>query len=253
MSIRLGLMPLLWACSNTPLTADLPEDMAVSLQHCEMLDGSARDWCAIQALDDTFNPRAGTDIIKVCSRMSDPDASDRCIELSVRNYVDPAPAENCDDINDTMMRNSCWLSDADRQMNGPIEGVMAVCEKSGPLLRHCVVHVSTHRQEYWIANGFEVMTSDIRYILGRVDGLEQSLDFGQGVGTAARMLGLVPGMPGPCDAFRYGQGKMACETALLGRTVGIPMGSPEGSSAAAGPQSGNTQMGNFGGQQGGPR
>lgn len=233
----LGLVLVLGsACAAaTPLTADLDEEMKEAVEHCEALAGNARDWCAIQAIDDGTEPHAGTATIKVCERLKDVDARDRCIELSVRTHLDPAPPESCDAISDDMMRNSCWLSDADRQMNMPIDDVMSVCERAGPLLRHCAVHVATHRLDYWAQEGFGVMTGDVRKILDTVEGLEASIEFGQGVGGAARQLGLVPGMAGPCDAFRYGNGKMACESAVLGRAVGIPQGSAMGMPGSGGP------------------
>lgn len=241
-------LALLAACGSPDLTSGIAPEVAETIAHCEVLEGSARDWCAIQGLDDSLVPQPGTETVKVCERLRDEDAHDRCIELSVRVHVDPAGPEHCDAIHDDMMRHSCWLSDADRQMSEPIATVMSVCERAGPLLRHCAVHVATHRQDYWREHGFGTMTSDVRAILDTVEGLEASIEFGQGVGYAARDLGLAPGMSGPCDAFRYGNGKMACESAVLGRAVGVPQGSPLGSPTGA--NSSLLQAGNAGGAGG---
>jgi hypothetical protein len=99
-------------------------------------------------------------------------------------------------------------------MTGDLDVVLDTCGKTGTLLEHCISHIPTHRTPLWTQTGLYGMTNDIQIVLDAVEGLSESQRFGYAVGNTAQSLGATVGRIGPCDAFRFGTGKLACDNAM---------------------------------------
>jgi len=202
-------------------------ELAAALADCDLRSTvEAKSWCALQALENTADLK-GTEAAYVCPKLPERDASDRCRELAVRTPTDPAGAATCHDVSSDLLRYSCWLSVADQVMTTDLDNVLDTCSKTGSLLEHCISHIATHRLDLWYQTGLQGMTNDIQIVLDSVEGLEHSQRFGYAVGNTAKSLGAAVGVIGPCDAFRFGEGKLACDNAIQpGRARGqnIPQG-----------------------------
>ena len=207
--ILLGL-----ACWSPALADGLPAEMATELEGCNALSSPHRDACALEVLERMGN-MPGTSMHLVCTRMRDPSSKDRCLELAVRAPNDPADVSACEDIEDELLGYSCVLAEADRRMDGDLDEALDMCQRTGPLVRHCATHFGTHRLDAWSAAGADVMTEEVAMLIALWPDLAVDADFGYSIGYAAYQIGILPGGPGPCDAFEYGDGKMACETAML--------------------------------------
>ncbi len=207
---------LLAGCGAPPLTEGVEASAARAVVACEALEGSARDWCAIQSMESaiTIGDISGVGMSQICRRLSDPDAVDRCAEMSVRHDVDPASHETCELVDDELIRYSCILASADRQLTRPLQDVVTVCADTGPLLEHCATHVAYYRAEMWGEAGFEVMSAEVSQLLDGIAGLRENVDFGVTVGRIARYLGARHDQLTPCEPFRYGEPRLACELAI---------------------------------------
>ncbi len=229
---RIGITLLLAACGgsdNAPLAEGIQTlALADALTTCESLTTpEAKSWCALQALESTTDLQ-GVEAALVCPRLPERDASDRCRELAVRTPTNPAGSKTCHDVSSDLLRYSCWLSVADQVMTADLDHVLDTCSKTGTLLEHCISHIPTHRLPLWYQTGLQGMTNDIQIVLDSVEGLENSQRFGYAVGNSAKSLGAAIGILGPCDAFRFGEGKLACDNAISpGRAKGqnLPQGS----------------------------
>ena len=204
-----------------------------ALTACDALNtANAKSWCALQALESTMDLQ-GVEAAVVCPKLSERDASDRCRELAVRTPTNPAGASTCHDVSSDLLRYSCWLSVADQMMTADLDEVLDLCSKTGTLLEHCISHIPTHRLTLWYQTGLQGMTNDIQIVLDSVEGLEHSQRFGYAVGNTAKSLGASIGVIGPCDAFRFGEGKLACDNAISpGRARGQNL--PQGNSGNLG-------------------
>lgn len=205
---------LLLACWAPDLTDGLPTELAAELEGCNELGAPHRDACALEVLE-RLGATPGTSMHLVCTRMRDSSSRDRCLETSVRAPNDPADVSACEAIEDELLGYSCLLAEADRRMSGTLEEALDVCQRTGPLVRHCATHFGTHRIDVWAEGGTELMTEEVAILMALWPDLSLDADFGYSIGYAAWQIGVIAGDDGPCDAFEYGDGKLACETAIL--------------------------------------
>ena len=254
----------LLACSGPDLTDGLPNDLVSELTTCTYVEGEHRDACALEVLERLGLQVEGRTMGVVCDRMGSGSSQDRCYELAVRTHNVPADVSNCAKIDDELLGYSCVLADADRRMAGTLDEALEACRKTGPLFKHCATHLGTHRLDTWSELGLSVMRDEVQAVLEAEPDLAFDSDFGYSIGYATWQLGQIAGVPGPCDAFPYGDGKMACETVVMspnrghqrsqggqgGQQGALPAGTLQ-QGGQGGMQGGMGQPGMQGGQQGG--
>lgn len=212
--LRWAGLPLAFGCAQpVNLGKGFSGELGSALTECAALTGEHRDRCALTALE--MNPDLPGETMKsLCVKMEPGAARDRCFEFSIR-ATPPAKPSVCDEIADERLRMSCRLTAAMADMEGPIAGVAAACDETGPLYVYCLTAVPEHRLPWWRAQGIEVMTEEVAVLVRGAPGIEFKAVFGKAIGLAARSLGAWPDEPGPCDAIPYGAARLACEQALI--------------------------------------
>lgn len=213
------LLPLflLPGCGRHPLKRGLNDRRLIGLvERCEALITPRRGWCAysiVSSLDPRTN--SGQDMVPICLNISTEAPRDQCIAHVMRIAPIP-PAETCDRIEDTRLRSSCWLDASDfvAAQAGDLGEVLAVCAETGELLQHCLVHFTTRSAERWRVTGPTPFLTELRYIVGNVDGVGEMEHFGMAVGAVGAQLGFPPEEAGPCEQFPVGTSYEACRRTL---------------------------------------
>ena len=212
MSGRATLLALLCACAPAAtLVDDMPEDVAMALVDCRLLEGEQQDWCTLQAVGSSLG--TGLDDYELCRRMGAALPRDLCLEASVRHSDQPAPYQACDSVQDPAVRQMCWVSAAETHAAQDLQGAIALCRRANTVVERCVARViAWHARQR--PDSFEVLTQDVRTALEVYPRLAYDSTLGASVGKSARSLGAMPGREGPCAAFPPGQARLTCTGSL---------------------------------------
>lgn len=200
------------ACSRPPVfTLGVGEELPGEVFRCNSLEGPIRDWCVVQALDPRFG--TGREVYRLCRRMADPLARDRCLDLAVRHPDEPAPPEVCAYVEDSRLRGACWVSAALQSDDASI--AFDRCRVATELVASCVNQVIAARARRWLSEGPEVVGPDVARAIKVNVPLAYDASFGGWVGAEVHRLGPTFSRSDACARFPAGSARLACEVAMV--------------------------------------
>lgn len=210
--MRAGLLLALSACTSPPLTAGLSSGIGEAIYGCALLRSPTRDWCVVAGLPD--DQGTGTEIRTLCDRLEDPEARDRCLELSVRHTEQPAPPETCAEIGARRWAEICWLEAAAQRASTDLEAAARQCAAAGTHRDACLENLATNRVELWKASDPDQVREDVATLLRYSHRLGYAERFGTQIGTLIQQYKLLGREGLACVAFPSGTGQLACELAF---------------------------------------
>lgn len=214
---RLLLLALL-ACDRP---RDIPEEasseLAEQVRFCERMDREVEDWCVFEAVHSSITKVEGDVFYALCRSMRETDARDACLELFARRDEAAGYKTLCQEIQQQRLRESCYLTSAERVMRTAetIVEAAAACDRAGNLKHHCLNHLPAQRQSFWSQRGgLQSMAYELQ-VLVQADPYPATLNgFGHSAGLAARALGAQGGSP-ICSALGSGEAARTCQAALV--------------------------------------
>jgi hypothetical protein len=178
-----------------------------------LLDGEARDWCAVQAVG---QDASGADAYRVCRRLSTSSAIDWCLDAAARAPDPPAPSNLCGSIKSDELRPSCWIEVADRltRTDEPIETLVDACRDTGDLLRFCVYHIPVGRIDYYKSHGgIDALIEEMGSVARLFPEALETGDLGVGAAKTGALLSRMEALE-VCQAFPQSRARTSCEQEL---------------------------------------
>lgn len=202
MRALLGLALLATACRGRTIPEGTPADVAEQVRFCAQMDRGVEDWCVFEALHGG-KAIPGESFYGLCRGMADSDARDACFELFSRLEESREVPELCAQIQQQRLRESCFLTIAERVMrsSGPIQDSVVACQKAGSLEDHCLSHLPAQRQTVWMqSGGLPAMATELQTLLQINPAAAGYHGLGFSAGNAALQLGGTNGA-GVCSVF----------------------------------------------------
>jgi hypothetical protein len=199
--VRHLLWLILFACggeaTEVALFDGIEGELGVSLESCESLSASAREWCAFDILSQTAP--AGTQVLNICSLLSGA-VRDRCIELSQR-VEEPADARECDRIQDLQIQRSCRLHGAEgAAIQGDLTAGLRLCSQTGEMERFCHYHLVQGSVGRWRrGDGLAQLQIELETLISQIP--EPDAGLIPFIGRAAVNLGGRPSTDPVCEVF----------------------------------------------------
>ena len=207
------------------------------LASCAGHTGMAWDFCAHQLVEQNVPQLNGELGLKACALMTDLDARDLCIEVSMRMPEPYAPESACKKIRGEQLQISCFLGAADRDLrayaqDGTIAQAHARClEVEPPVKPHCIAHIVDSWEFRWVqANSVQAFRDDVAWLAEQGGTEEELIQLGSAAGSLAGRVGIPYTDLRPCNAFVHeSDPKKAChrEHAQVSG-LGIQQGPPNG-------------------------
>lgn len=206
------LLLALAACAEPPLTQGLSSALGEAIYGCDRLGPPTRDWCVVAGIPN--DQGTGTEIRGLCDRLSDQNARDRCLELSVRHASDPAPPATCAEVHSRRWQEICWLEAAAQAAPRDLASAAGQCARAGTHRDACLEALIESRLDTWKASDPDIVQADVKGLLGYSRRLRYDEKFGARIGVLVQRYRLLGREGLACGAFPSGTGRMACELAF---------------------------------------